>query len=35
MRVIRVRLGHKKRETKALYAQVATNLLREAVSPLE
>jgi integrase/recombinase XerD len=35
IRVIQVLLGHKKLETTALYAQVATNLLREVVSPLE
>jgi len=33
--VIQVLLGHKKLETTALYAQVATDLLREVVSPLE
>jgi integrase/recombinase XerD len=35
IRVIQVLLGHKKLETTALYAQVATELLREVVSPLE
>ena len=35
LRVIQVLLGHKKLETTALYAQVATNLLREVISPLE
>ena len=35
IRVIQVLLGHKKLETTALYAQVATDLLREVVSPLE
>ncbi|MGV7240616.1 tyrosine-type recombinase/integrase [Caballeronia sp. M23-90] len=35
IRVIQVMLGHKKLETTALYAQVATNILREVVSPLE
>jgi site-specific recombinase XerD len=33
--VIQVLLGHKKLETTALYAQVATAVLREVVSPLE
>jgi len=35
IRVIQVMLGHKKLETTALYAQVATELLRELVNPLE
>ncbi len=35
IRVIQVLLGHKKLETTALYTQVATELLREVVSPLE
>jgi len=35
IRVIQVLLGHKKLETTALYAQVATDILREVVSPLE
>ena len=35
IRVIQVLLGHKKLETTALYAQVATDVLREVVSPLE
>jgi integrase/recombinase XerD len=35
IRVIQVLLGHKRLETTALYAQVATNLLREMISPLE
>ncbi|HEX3639430.1 MAG TPA: tyrosine-type recombinase/integrase [Paraburkholderia sp.] len=35
IRVIQVMLGHKKLETTALYAQVATDILREVVSPLE
>jgi len=35
IRVIQVMLGHKKLETTALYAQVATELLREVVNPLE
>ena len=34
IRVIQVLLGHKKLDTTALYAQVATELLREVVSPL-
>ena len=33
IRVIQVLLGHKKLETTALYAQVATDLLREVISP--
>lgn len=35
IRVIQVLLGHKRLETTALYAQVATEILREVVSPLE
>ena len=35
IRVIQVLLGHKKLETTALYAQVATELLREVISPLD
>jgi site-specific recombinase XerD len=35
IRVIQVMLGHKKLETTALYAQVATELLREVINPLE
>lgn len=35
IRVIQVLLGHKKLETTALYAQVATEVLREVVSPLD
>ncbi len=35
IRVIQVLLGHKKLETTALYAQVATDILREVISPLE
>ena len=35
IRVIQVLLGHKKIETTALYTQVATELLREVISPLE
>ena len=35
IRIIQVLLGHKKLETTALYAQVATELLREVISPLE
>ena len=34
-RVIQVLLGHKKLETTAIYASVATKLLREVISPLE
>ena len=35
IRVIQVLLGHKKLETTALYTQVATEVLREVISPLE
>ena len=35
IRVIQVLPGHKKLETTALYAQVATDSLREVVSPIE
>lgn len=35
IRVIQVLLGHKRLDTTALYAQVATEILREVVSPLE
>jgi site-specific recombinase XerD len=35
IRIIQVLLGHKKLETTALYAQVATEVLREVISPLE
>jgi integrase/recombinase XerD len=35
IRVIQVLLGHKKLETTARYAQVATEVLREVVSPLD
>jgi len=35
IRVIQTLLGHKRLETTALYAQVATNTLREVISPLE
>ena len=35
IRVIQVMLGHKKLETTARYVQVATEILREVVSPLE
>jgi site-specific recombinase XerD len=35
IRTIQVLLGHKKLETTALYTQVATETLREVVSPLE
>ena len=33
IRVIQVLLGHKKIETTVLYTQVATDLLREVISP--
>jgi site-specific recombinase XerD len=33
--VIQVLLGHKKLETTSLYTQVATEILREVVSPLD
>jgi site-specific recombinase XerD len=35
IRIIQVLLGHKKLEATALYAQVATDILREVVSPIE
>lgn len=35
IRGTQVLLGHKKLETTALYTQVATDLLREVISPLE
>jgi integrase/recombinase XerD len=35
IRVIQVLLGHKKLETTSMYAQVATDLLRSVISPLE
>ena len=35
IRVIQVLMGHKKLDTTALYTQVATDILREVVSPLE
>jgi integrase len=35
IRVIQILLGHKRLETTALYAQVATRLLRELISPLD
>lgn len=35
IRVIQVLLGHKKLESTALYTQVATEILREVVSPLD
>ena len=33
--MIQVMLGHKKLETTALYTQVATEVLKEVISPLE
>ncbi|MDO9168126.1 MAG: site-specific integrase [Methylobacter sp.] len=35
IRIIQVLLGHKKLETTALYTQVATDILREVISPIE
>jgi integrase/recombinase XerD len=35
IRTIQVLLGHKKLETTALYTQVATETLRQVISPLE
>jgi site-specific recombinase XerD len=35
IRVIQVLLGHKKLDTTAMYVQVATDILREVVSPLD
>jgi integrase/recombinase XerD len=35
IRVIQVMLGHKKLETTSVYTQVATEVLRKVVSPLE
>jgi len=35
IRVIQVLLGHSKLDTTALYTRVATNTLREVVSPLD
>ena len=35
IRLIQVLLGHKKLETTSMYAHVATEILREVVSPLE
>ncbi|MGE0289771.1 MAG: tyrosine-type recombinase/integrase [Bradyrhizobium sp.] len=35
IRIIQVLLGHKKLETTSMYAQVATEVLREVISPIE
>lgn len=35
IRVIQTLLGHKRLDTTAMYAQVATGLLREVISPLD
>jgi site-specific recombinase XerD len=35
IRIIQVLLGHKKLETTSIYTHVATEILREVVSPLE
>jgi site-specific recombinase XerD len=35
IRIIQVLLGHKKLETTARYTHVATEVLREVISPLE
>ena len=35
IRIIQVLLGHKKLDTTALYTRVATNTIREVVSPLD
>jgi integrase/recombinase XerD len=35
IRVIQVLLGHKQLETTTLYTQVATDLLRKVISPLD
>ena len=35
VRIIQVLLGHSKLETTARYTQVATNIIREVMSPLD
>jgi integrase/recombinase XerD len=35
IRVIQILLGHKKFETTSLYTQVATDILRQVISPLD